>query len=73
MYEVTIGQGNHCPICVTALPGCQGILWFRDEPNVWLRVQGMLGRIGPSVNSGASMSVVEIQGFQWGSQQVIDC
>ena len=24
---------------------------------------GVLGRVGPSVNSGASMSVVEVQGF----------
>ena len=36
------------------------------------RVLGFLGRIGPSVNSGASMSGVEVQGF-WKDQLVIDC
>ena len=46
--------------------------WFRDKPNDWLRGSRVLGRVGLSVNSGASMSVVEIQGF-WKDQLVIDC
>ena len=43
--------------------GPSGYRDFRDKPSDWLRGSGFLGRVGPSVNSGASMSVVEIQGF----------
>ena len=49
-----------------------GVPWFRDKPNDRLRGSRVLGRIGLSVNSGASMSVVEVQGF-WKDQLVIDC
>ena len=49
-----------------------GVPWFRDKPNNWLKGSEVLGRIGPSVNSGALMSVVEVQGF-WEDQLVVDC
>ena len=48
------------------------VLWFRDKLNDWFKGSGFLGRIGLSVNSGASMSGVEVQGF-WKDQLVIDC
>ena len=61
-----------CPPSVLRFYRTVGVLWFRDKPDDWLKGSGLLGRVGPSVNSGASMSVVEIQGF-WKGQLVIDC
>ena len=40
-----------------------GVPWFKDKPSDWLKGSRVLGRVGPSVNSGALMSVVEVQGF----------
>ena len=58
--------------CVLQFYRTVGVPWFRDKPNNWLKGSEVLGRIGPSVNSGASMSVVEVQG-SWEDQLVVDC
>ena len=59
------------PFCYGST-GPSGYRGSRTSRMTGFEGSGVLGRVGPSVNSGALMSVVEVQGF-WKDQLVIDC